>query len=63
MRFTAGPYRHYHQYDALLTQEQTAQQVKMLAEAGVDFVKDDKVRSDGSAPPSLTSASPPVLEC
>ncbi len=31
-----------------MTPEQTAAQVKMLAEAGVDFIKDDELQSDGS---------------
>jgi ribulose-bisphosphate carboxylase large chain len=30
-----------------MTPEQTAAQVKMLAEAGVDFIKDDELQSDG----------------
>jgi ribulose-bisphosphate carboxylase large chain len=30
-----------------LTPEQTAAQVKMLAEAGVDFIKDDELQADG----------------
>jgi ribulose-bisphosphate carboxylase large chain len=30
-----------------MTPEQTASQVKMLAEAGVDFIKDDELQSDG----------------
>jgi ribulose-bisphosphate carboxylase large chain len=30
-----------------LTPEQTAAQVKMLVEAGVDFIKDDELQSDG----------------
>jgi ribulose-bisphosphate carboxylase large chain len=30
-----------------MTPQQTAEQVKMLAEAGVDFIKDDELQSDG----------------
>ncbi len=45
-----------------MTPAQTAAQVKMLAEAGVDFIKDDELQADGPHCPS-TSAFPPCCAC